>query len=84
MSPAQSYWTRNMSSLSMGTREKHLGYETHHQQVPFAQVVVVFQAALLLGVGGGFLLACVLTVTSMIRVPQGIWRSALAQAHGYL
>lgn len=44
----------------------------------------MFRAALLLGVGGGFLLAAVLTVTSMIGVPLGTWWLALAQAHGDL
>ena len=54
------------------------------QQVAFAQIALVFRAALLLGAGGGFLLACVLTVTSTTGVPLGIWWSALAQAHGDL
>ena len=49
----------------MVTREKRSVRMGDRQQVPFAQVAPVFRAALLLGAGGGFLLACVLTVTSM-------------------
>lgn len=55
-----------------------------HSQAPFALVAPVFRAALLLGAGGGFLLACVLTVTSMIGIPLRSWWLALAQAHGNL
>jgi hypothetical protein len=41
--------------------------------MPFTQIAPVFRAALLLGAGGGFLLACVLTVSSMISIPPGSW-----------
>jgi uncharacterized protein involved in response to NO len=58
--------------------------EADHTQAPFAEVAPVFRAALLLGAGGGFLLACVLTVTGMAGVPLGTWWLALAQAHGNL
>lgn len=68
----------------MTTRGKHSAREADSQQVAFAQVALVFRAALLLGAGGGFMLACVLTVTSMVGVPLGIWWLALAQAHGDL
>lgn len=68
----------------MVTREKRQEYKANRQQVAFAHVARVFRTALLLGAGGGFLLACVLTVTSMAGVPLGIWWFALAQAHGNL
>jgi len=68
----------------MVTREKHPAHVRDRQQVPFAHVAPVFRAALLLGAGGGFLLACVLTVTSMSGIMQGPWWDALAQAHGDL
>ena len=41
-------------------------------------------AALLIGAGGGFVLATVLTLTRAWHVPSGIWWAALAQAHGHL
>lgn len=68
----------------MVTREKRSVHAGDRQQVPFAQVAPVFRAALLLGAGGGFLLACVLTVTSMSGIMLGPWWDALAQAHGDL
>jgi uncharacterized protein involved in response to NO len=52
--------------------------------VPFAQVAPVFRAALLLGACGGFALACILTVSSMLNLPLGLWWIAMAQAHGDL
>lgn len=53
-------------------------------QAPFSAVAPILAAALLLGVGGGFALASVLTLTRAMRVPMGLWWSALAQAHGHL
>jgi uncharacterized protein involved in response to NO len=41
-------------------------------------------AALLIGAGGGFVLATVLTLTRAFHVPTGVWWLALAQAHGHL
>jgi uncharacterized protein involved in response to NO len=41
-------------------------------------------SALLIGAGGGFVLASVLTLTRAFRVPSGVWWAALAQAHGHL
>jgi uncharacterized protein involved in response to NO len=41
-------------------------------------------AALLLGVGGGFVLAAVLSTTQALGMPLGRWWVALAQAHGHL
>ena len=68
----------------MTTQRTHTAREGDRPQATFAQVAPVFRAALLLGAGGGFLLACVLTVARMIGVPLGTWWLALAQAHGNL
>jgi uncharacterized protein involved in response to NO len=54
------------------------------RQLPFARVAWLPAAALLLGAGGGFALATVLTLTRALRVPAGPWWLALAQAHGHL
>lgn len=54
------------------------------EQAPFVRVAGVFRAALLLGACGGFLLACILTVSSMLNISLGSWWLALAQAHGDL
>jgi len=42
------------------------------------------KAALLLGAGGGFVLATVLTLSRIFSVPLGTWWQAVAQAHGHL
>jgi uncharacterized protein involved in response to NO len=68
----------------MIAREKRSVREVDRQQVPFARTAPVFRAALLLGASGGFLLACVLTVTSVSGIMPGSWWDALAQAHGDL
>lgn len=70
--------------LHMTARENYQALKTDRQQVAFTRIAPVFRAALLLGAGGGFLLACVLTVTGMLGVPLGTWWIALAQAHGDL
>ena len=44
----------------------------------------LLEAALLLGAGGGFVLATILTLTYALAVPLGPWWAALAQAHGHL
>src|SRR5712691_13059506 len=54
-----------------------------HQE-PFTRVAPLLGAALLLGAGGGFALATVLTLTQMLQVSLGPWWSATAQAHGHL
>ena len=54
------------------------------KQRPFAEVAPLLQAALLLGVGGGFTLATILTLTRAFSVPLGPWWGAMAQAHGHL
>jgi len=53
-------------------------------QVPFKQVAPLLGAALLIGPGGGFALATVLTLTPMLGLVTGPWWEALAQAHGHL
>lgn len=54
-----------------------------HQQ-PFSQVAPLLAAALLLGAGGGFVLAAVLSITQATRMVGGVWWAALVQAHGHL
>ncbi len=54
------------------------------RQEPFSRVAPLIGAALLLGAGGGFVLAAVLTTTRMAHIPAGLWWVALAQAHGHL
>ena len=54
-----------------------------HQQ-PFSRVAPLLRAALLLGTGGGFALATVLTLTAAFAISIGPWWSATAQAHGHL
>jgi len=55
-----------------------------HKQEPFSRVALVLKTALLMGAGGGFLLATILTVAYAISVPLGAWWDALVQAHGHL
>ncbi len=54
------------------------------KQEPFSLVAPMLKTALLMGAGGGFLLATVLTVTRALSVPLGAWWEAVAQAHGHL
>jgi uncharacterized protein involved in response to NO len=54
------------------------------RQRPFAVVVPLLIAALLLGVCGGFALAATLTLTRALNAGLGLWWPALAQAHGHL
>ena len=58
--------------------------EDMHRQQPFSRVAPLLKAALLMGVGGGFLFATILTVTYALSIPLGTWWEALAQAHGHL
>ena len=58
--------------------------EEMRKQEPFSRVAPLLKAALLMGTGGGFLLATILTVTYALSVPLGAWWEALAQAHGHL
>src|SRR5579872_7442195 len=58
--------------------------EEMRKQKPFSLVTPILKAALLMGVGGGFLLATVLTLSLAFSVPLGAWWEAMAQAHGHL
>jgi uncharacterized protein involved in response to NO len=58
--------------------------ERKPHQEPFSRVAPLLSAALLLGTGGGFVLATVLTLTQALHVPLGSWWEALVQAHGHL
>jgi len=58
--------------------------EKMRKQEPFSRVAPILKTALLMGAGGGFLLATVLTVTRAFSVPLGAWWEAVAQAHGHL
>jgi uncharacterized protein involved in response to NO len=55
-----------------------------HRQEPFKRVAPILKCALLIGAGGGFLLATVLTLARTFSIPLGAWWEALAQAHGHL
>ncbi len=52
--------------------------------VSFVRTTPYLRAALLLGSGGGFALACVLTLAPLLRIPVGPWWAALVQTHGHL
>jgi uncharacterized protein involved in response to NO len=52
--------------------------------ISFAYTAPYLRAALLLGSGGGFALACVLTLAPLFGVPLGSWWEALIQTHGHL
>lgn len=54
------------------------------QQEPFSRVAPVLKTALLMGAGGGFVLATILTLSFMLPVPLGAWWAVVAQAHGHL
>lgn len=58
--------------------------ETARSQEPFFRVAPVIKTALLMGVGGGFVLASILTLSFILPVPLGPWWAAVAQAHGHL
>jgi uncharacterized protein involved in response to NO len=45
--------------------------EEMHKQEPFTRVAPLLKTALLMGVGGGFLLATILTVTYALSIPLG-------------
>ena len=52
--------------------------------VSFARTAPYLRAALLLGSGGGFALASILTLTPLSGIPLGTWWAALVQTHGHL
>ncbi|HEU0002069.1 MAG TPA: hypothetical protein VFQ36_14300 [Ktedonobacteraceae bacterium] len=53
-------------------------------QKPFSLVTPILKTALLMGAGGGFLLATVLTLSLAFSASLGAWWEAVAQAHGHL
>jgi uncharacterized protein involved in response to NO len=55
-----------------------------NRQEPFGRVAPLLRAALLIGAGGGFLFACILTLAAAFDPRYGVWWEALAQAHGHL
>ncbi|MEO8971164.1 MAG: hypothetical protein ABI406_06130 [Ktedonobacteraceae bacterium] len=69
---------RNVLQTSVAKQDKR------SRQEPFARVAPVLAAALLMGAGGGFVLASILTLTRAFSLPLGPWWSAIAQAHGHL
>ena len=73
----------NASKHSSEERD-HLLVEEERKQEPFSRVAPLLQTALLMGAGGGFLLATVLAVTHVLSVPLGAWWQAVAQTHGHL
>jgi uncharacterized protein involved in response to NO len=58
--------------------------QEERRQEPFMRVAPLLKSALLMGAGGGFLLASVLTLTRAFAIPLGAWWEAMAQAHGHL
>lgn len=58
--------------------------EVAQTQEPFSRVAPVLKTALLMGAGGGFVLATILTFSFILPVPLGSWWEAVAQAHGHL
>ncbi len=62
----------------------HIPPSEEHRQEPFTRVAPILKCALLIGAGGGFLLATVLTLARAFSIPLGAWWEALAQAHGHL
>lgn len=57
--------------------------EKSHQE-PFSRVSPLLGSALLLGVGAGFALATVLTLSQALHISLGPWWIAAAQAHGHV
>ena len=56
----------------------------HQVHVSFVQTAPYLRAALLLGSGGGFALAAVLTLSPLFGIPLGTWWVAMVQTHGHL
>lgn len=56
----------------------------HQTHVPFERTAPYIRAALLLGSGGGFALATLLTLVPLFSVPLGSWWAATVQTHGHL
>ncbi len=78
-------WPLTITAVRDAVRNaiRNAGQPTVRQQ-PFSLVTPMLRAALLLGAGGGFVLASALSVSMALRLPLGLWWVALAQAHGSL
>ena len=72
-----------MHTTAHGKTPPPLSEEARKQQ-PFSLVTPVLKTALLMGAGGGFLLATILTLSLAFSVSLGSWWEAVAQAHGHL
>ncbi|SRR6266702_3686676 len=59
----------------MGVHTRSAASSKVPHQEPFSQVAPLLGAALLLGTGGGFVLATILTLTEALHVPLGTWWS---------
>src|SRR5579875_316561 len=57
------------------------GHQAERQE-PFARVAPLMTAGLMMGAGAGLVLASILTLTSAMNAPLGLWWSAMVQAHG--
>ncbi len=78
-------FTANRVSCMKNSTSTPLSPDGHlSRQEPFSLVAPFLKVALLLGVGGGFLLAAILTITSALDLSLGPWWLAVAQAHGHL
>jgi uncharacterized protein involved in response to NO len=56
----------------------------HQSHISFERTAPYLRAALLLGSGGGFALATVLTLSPFFGIPLGTWWAAIVQTHGHL
>lgn len=65
-------------------RSLPLASPDHHTHVPFERTAPYLRAALLLGSGGGFALATLLTLAPLFSIPLGNWWPATVQTHGHL
>jgi uncharacterized protein involved in response to NO len=65
-------------------RSLPLASADHQNHVSFVRLAPYLRAALLLGSGGGFALATVLTLSPLFGVPLGSWWEATVQTHGHL
>jgi hypothetical protein len=73
-----------MHTTLPGKRSHTPTSEEASKQKPFTRVTPVLKTALLMGAGGGFVLATVLTLSHAFSIPLGARWEATAQAHGHL
>ncbi|HEV2660781.1 MAG TPA: hypothetical protein VGU68_09280, partial [Ktedonobacteraceae bacterium] len=65
-------------------RSLPLASADHQKHVSFVHIAPYLRASLLLGSGGGFALATVLTLFPISGIPLGSWWEAVVQTHGHL